>query len=129
MRAHLNSKMRRRRQSAETRGRRAEMWAALWLRLKGYRILAQRVRTPLGEIDLIARRGDTLIFVEVKYRPDRLQAAQALSPQALARVKRAANFLLGRYAHGCGVIRIDAIMLCPGRLPCHVEHWCEGEWR
>ena len=118
-----------RRQRAEARGRRAEWWAALWLRLKGYRIVAQRVRTPMGEVDIIARRGATLIFVEVKYRPDHAQAAAALSPQALARVQRAANFLLGRYAHGCASIRIDAIMLCPGRLPCHVEQWCEGEWR
>ena len=117
------------RQQAETRGRRAEWCAAWWLRLKGYRILAQRVRTPMGEVDIIARRGATLIFVEVKYRPDPDQAAAALSPKALMRVARAANFLLGRYAHGCASIRIDAMILCPGRLPRHVEQWWQGAWR
>lgn len=120
---------RRIRQQAEARGRRAEWCAKWWLRLKGYRIVAQRVRTPRGEVDIIARRGATLVFVEVKYRPDPDQAAAALSPQALIRVQRAANFLLGRYAHGCASIRIDAIILCPGRLPRHVEQWCEGAWR
>ena len=117
------------RQQAEARGRRAEWCAAMWLRLKGYRIIGQRVKTPMGEVDLIVRRGATLVFVEVKYRPDREQAAGALSPSALIRVQRAANFLLGRYAKGCVSIRIDAIILCPGRLPRHVEQWCEGAWR
>ncbi len=57
-------------QIAEARGRRAENVAALYLRLKGYRILARRAKLFCGEIDLIARRSDTLAFIEVKYRRD-----------------------------------------------------------
>ena len=56
------------RRRAERGGRRAEALAALWLRLKGWTILARRVRTPVGEVDLIARRGRTIAFVEVKAR-------------------------------------------------------------
>jgi putative endonuclease len=62
------------RQSAERGGRRAESLAAWWLRLKGWRILARRVRTPVGEIDLVARRGRTIAFVEVKARATAVQA-------------------------------------------------------
>ena len=53
---------------AERRGRRGEGFASLWLRLQGWRVLARRVKTPRGEIDLIARRGHTLAFIEVKWR-------------------------------------------------------------
>ena len=54
----------------EQRGRRAENIAAMFLRLKGYTILDRRCRTPFGEIDIIARRGKTIVFVEVKARRD-----------------------------------------------------------
>ena len=61
----------RRRRDAERRGKRGEGWAAWYLRLKGYRIVGRRVRTPLGEIDIIARRGRVTAFVEVKSRSSR----------------------------------------------------------
>ncbi len=117
------------RQTAERRGRRAEYWAALWLRLKGYAVLARRVRTPMGEIDLVVRRGRTLAFVEVKARPDHADIAAALSASALRRVRHAANYLLARYAGDCESVRIDAVLIVPGRLPHHIKGVCEGEWR
>ncbi|MGH6720024.1 MAG: YraN family protein [Alphaproteobacteria bacterium] len=83
------------RRSAEERGRRAEALAALRLRLAGYAILARRERNPAGEIDLIARRGRTVAFVEVKARaafgPD-----GPVSPRQWARIGRAAELFLAR---------------------------------
>jgi len=77
------------RQRAETLGRGAEWAAAAWLRLKGYRILARRLRTPAGEIDLIACRGRTLAFIEVKARTTGV--AEALGERQRARIARAAE--------------------------------------
>src|SRR5262245_55959447 len=68
------------RQQREKRGRDAEAAAALWLRLKGYRILDSRVKTPKGEIDLIASKGKMLIFVEVKAREEQGKALDAVTP-------------------------------------------------
>jgi putative endonuclease len=79
------------RRRAETRGRGAEARAALWLRAKGYRILARRARTPAGEIDLIARRGRTLVFAEVKTRTTLDAGAQALAPRQRERILHAAE--------------------------------------
>ena len=70
------------RRLAERRGRRAETLAAWYLRLKGYRILARRYRTPVGEIDLIVRRGRLVAFVEVKRRPTEAEAAEAVTRPA-----------------------------------------------
>ena len=83
---------RQKRQQAETRGRRAETYAALWLRLKGYRIIATRVRTPVGEIDLIASRGQTLAFIEVKRRKTLNSAQQAVTRSNWQRISAAASF-------------------------------------
>jgi putative endonuclease len=117
------------RAAAERLGRRAERVAALWLRLKGYSILARRVRTPVGEVDLIARRGKTLAFVEVKARRTIEEADAALAPAALARVGRAANLLLARYLGDCTSVRIDAVVMRPGRFPQHLVGVWDGEWR
>ncbi len=68
------------RRRAEKRGHAAEYWAALYLMLKGYRILALRYRTPLGEIDLIARRKDVVAFIEVKARRSENGAVDAVQP-------------------------------------------------
>lgn len=114
------------RRSAERGGRKAESLAALWLRLKGWRILARRVRTPVGEIDLVARRGRTLAFVEVKARASAGAADLALDDWRLRRVARAAEALIPRYAHPRDVTRIDAVFIVPGRLPRHVEDVWRG---
>jgi putative endonuclease len=111
-----------RREEAEKGGRRAETIAAWWLRLKGWAILARRVRTPVGEVDLVARRGKTVAFVEVKARATAEQAAFALDDYRLRRVAAAAEALAHRYARAGDDLRIDAIFVVPGRLPRHVPN-------
>lgn len=107
--------------AAERSGRRAERIAAWYLRLKGWRILGMRIRTPAGEVDLVARRGNILIFVEVKARGDAAGAQWALDERRLRRVAAAAQTLLARYGRPRDVVRIDAIFLTPRTWPRH-EH-------
>ena len=114
------------RQVAEARGRRAETLAAWWLRLQGWRILARRARVPGGEVDLIARRGRTLAFVEVKQRGTEDAAAWALDEYRLRRVAVAAERLAPRYARDGDDIRIDALFLVPRRLPRHLVNVWHG---
>jgi putative endonuclease len=114
------------RRAAERGGRRAERLAAWWLRLKGWRILAVRARTPVGEVDLIARRGRTLAFVEVKARAGEAQAALALDEYRLRRVVRAAEALLPRYMRAGDIVRIDAMFVTPWRLPHHLINISQG---
>ena len=80
------------------RGRLSEWVAAAALLARGYRILGRRVRTPYGEIDLIAVRGRRLAFVEVKRRATRLEAEAALTPRQAGRIARAAEFWVSRHA-------------------------------
>ena len=110
------------RAAAEARGRRGEGLAAWYLRLKGWRIVARRARTPLGEIDLIARRGSTLAFVEVKWRARAADLATAIDERRLQRVARAAEALVARYGAGAETIRIDVVLLAPGRWPRHMAN-------
>ena len=110
------------RQRAERGGRRAERLAAWWLRLKGWRILAMRARTPVGEVDLIARRGKVLAFIEVKARATEADAALALDEYRLRRVMRAAEALLPRYMRDGDVVRLDAMFIVPWRLPRHMTN-------
>ena len=111
---------------AEQRGRRAETLGAWWLRLHGWRIVAQRARVPGGEVDLVARRGRTLAFVEVKARASEASAAMALDRSRLRRVAVAAERLAPRYGHGCDTIRIDALYILPRRFPRHVPDVWSG---
>jgi putative endonuclease len=98
------------RKSAEDRGRAAETVAAWFLRLKGYRILERRYRTKVGEIDLIARRGRALVFVEVKYRPSADAGLAAISPDSRARIRRAAElYLQGHPGYHGFDMRFDAV--------------------
>src|SRR3546814_18420685 len=90
------------------------MLAAWWLRLKGYRILGQRVRCARGEIDLVARRGRTVAFVEVKRRADRTSAAWAVEERALRRVVSAAGLLAQRYVRPADEIRTDQTPIMNG---------------
>jgi putative endonuclease len=110
------------REQAEKGGRRAETIAAWWLRLKGWAIIGRRVRTPVGEVDLIARRGRTIAFVEVKARATAEEAAFALDDYRLRRVAAAAEALAHRYARAGDDLRIDAIFVVPGRLPRHLSN-------
>lgn len=105
------------RRRAEARGRTGETIAAWWLRLQGWRILGTRVRTPMGEVDLIARRGRTVAFIEVKTRATLAELDLAIDRRRLERVAAAVNMLAHRYAGPADDIRIDVILLCPRRLP------------
>lgn len=107
------------RRKRERAGRRAEWLAAAWLMLKGYRILARRVRTPVGEIDLIARRGGTLVFVEVKARATLDSGVAALHTSALRRIEAASRLLRPRWPH-LPHTRIDAVIVRPWAWPRHM---------
>lgn len=110
-----------RRQRAYRRGRIAEMAGALALMLKGYRIIARGYRSPLGEIDLVCRRGRSLAFVEVKARDDINAAAEAVSATQRARIARAASHFLARHPKlGTCEARFDVMLVTPWRLPQHV---------
>lgn len=89
----------------------------IYLTLKGYRILAWRYKTPVGEVDIIARRGGTLAFVEVKLRPDPETALYAITPRAQQRIIRAAShFMVSRPRFQQASMRFDAIAVSGFRL-------------
>lgn len=109
---------------AEQRGRRGETIAAWYLRFKGWHILAQRVKTPRGEVDLIARRGRTVAFVEVKWRRTAAELDRAIDQHRLRRVAAAAEAIAHRYVRAGDDQRIDVLLLAPGRFPRHmVNAW------
>ena len=108
------------RAEAERRGRKGEGLAALWLRLRGWRIVARRVKTPRGEIDLVARRGRTVAFVEVKWRTTDAGLDTAIDEYRLRRVAAAAEAAAHRYTRPGDTIRIDVLLLAPRRWPRHI---------
>lgn len=110
------------RKKAERFGHLGEALAALYLMAKFYRIRAMRMKTPVGEIDLIAQRGKTIVFVEVKTRKTRRTEAAALHAVNRHRITRAANYYYARNPHlnGCA-FRFDVIFLAPFALPRHVK--------
>jgi len=119
-----------RRLAAEKRGRRSETLAALLLRLKGYRILGQRVRTHAGEIDLIARAPSGLVcFIEVKARADGAAAADALGQRQQGRIARAAAlYLANRPELARKGARFDVVTVSPRSFPRHLrDAWRPGD--
>lgn len=114
------------RQAAEKRGRGAETMACWYLRLRGWRILARRVRVRGGEVDIVARRGRTVAFVEVKARASDDAAAFALDEWRLRRVATAAERLAQRYLRAGDDLRIDAIFVVPRRWPRHLPNVWQG---
>lgn len=111
-----------RRERAERRGRRGEALAGWYLRLTGWRILARRVKTSRGEIDLVARRRRTVAFIEVKWRASEADLALAIDGWRLRRVAAAAEAALPRYARPGDIVRIDLLLLAPGRFPRHIAN-------
>ncbi len=110
------------RRKRERAGRRAETAAALWLQLKGYRILERRARMPACEIDLIALKGRTLVFVEVKSRRTFASALESVTPQLRARIEQAAHQWIPRRPKLAQLVwRFDVVLLAPGRLPRHMR--------
>ena len=108
------------REAAERHGRRGEGFAALWLRLHGWRMIARRVKTPRGEIDLIARRGRTVLFVEVKWRSTVIERDRAIDAYRLRRVAAAVEAVAHRYLRDGDSPRIDVLLLAPRRWPRHI---------
>lgn len=108
------------RQRAEREGRRGELAAELFLRAKGWSILARRRKTPLGEIDLVVRRARTVAFVEVKWRKRGSDLDLAVDEYRLRRVAAAAEAVAHEYATDGEDLRVDVILLAPGRLPQHI---------
>jgi putative endonuclease len=111
--------------AAERFGRRGEWLAAALLHLKGYRILARGFRTLVGEIDLIARRGDTVAFVEVKARRGS-DGVDAVTPRQRQRIARAAAWYVAQHpALATLSHRFDLIVVGRGPFPAHLP----GAWR
>ncbi len=109
------------RQAAYRRGHKGEALAAWRLRLAGYRILARRYRTKVGEVDLVARRGGTVAFVEVKRRGDVTAGLEAVTPRARMRIRRAAELFVRRNpALADLVLRFDVIVITPWAWPRHI---------
>jgi len=110
-----------RRRRARRRGRWAEALARLALRLAGYRILALDRRSHVGEIDIIARRGRRLAFVEVKARASLEVAAEAILQRQRRRIARAAAGFLAARPDLAGLeVRFDVVLVAPWRWPRHV---------
>ena len=115
-----------RRIAAEKRGRGAETLACWYLRLRGWQILARRARVAGGEVDIVARRGRTLAFVEVKARSSEGAAAFALDDWRLRRVAVAAERLAPRFTRKGDDMRIDAIFVVPGKWLKHLTNVWQG---
>lgn len=108
------------RRKAFSLGHRAEFLASLSLMLKGYRIIERRYRTKLGEIDLIARRGNQVLIVEVKARAETASAMDAVDMNSMRRIEAAADLWLARQPDYVQLsLRFDLIIVRPWRVPRH----------
>ena len=102
-------------------GLRSETLAGLYLRCKGWRIVATRYKVPGGEIDIIARRGAVIIFVEVKARPTLALAGESITLQKHRRISHAVRLWLARNPWAMDwTLRGDAIFFAPHAWPSHV---------
>ncbi len=109
------------RRAAERRGHRAEALAAFSLRLSSWRILNRRWRSRAGEIDLVARRGRLIAFIEVKARNTASEALEAVSARQRARIARAASSFLAQHPKFANLdARFDVVVVTPGRWPRHI---------
>ncbi|MCE2509502.1 MAG: YraN family protein [Alphaproteobacteria bacterium] len=113
---------------AERYGRFAEGVCVGILLCKGYHILARRHRTPVGEIDVVAKRGPTVVFVEIKARKNQESAGEAITQRQQSRILRAAEHFLGaRPELAKADIRFDAMLVGHRTLPHHVKDaWRRG---
>lgn len=117
------------RRRAWRRGRAAETLCVWHLRLRGWRVLARGYRVPVGEIDIIARRGAVVAAIEVKARGSLEAASEAVSARQRRRVARAfAQFLASRPRLAGLTLRFDVMLVAPRRLPAHMpDAWRLGE--
>lgn len=113
------------RKKAYSRGHKGEGLAAFYLRLKGYRILQRRYKTPVGEVDLIARKGPALVFIEVKARKNYEDGVEAITRRQQLRTIRAAKYFLSSHPGMAPLdLRFDAIIVLPGLKLRHIP----GAW-
>ena len=111
-----------RKRRSERKGRRAELLAALALMLKGYRIVSLRYRTPVGEIDIVARKRDLVAFVEVKARRDLAAGVDAVSYPAQRRIAAAGELFISRQRDSARLSwRCAIVVVSPWRWPVHLE--------
>lgn len=104
----------------------AENLAALYLMLKGYRIMERRYKTKVGEIDLIGKKGKSLLFIEVKIRKDMDMALSAVNKSSQKRIQRAAEYFLStRQEYADYALRFDLIAMAP---PFHLRH-LDNAWQ
>jgi putative endonuclease len=116
------------RRAAERKGRWAETLAALYLMAKGYRIIAQRARTPYGEIDIAALRGHALVIVEVKARMNEDAGIYAVGARSRGRILRAAQSFAKTWRLSGAPIRFDIVIVRPWARPLHlVNAWREED--
>ena len=113
--------MARDRLAAYRHGHFAEAAAAMLRLAKGFRPLARRYRTPLGEIDLIVKRGRLIAFVEVKARDQNVAGLQSVGRMSERRIVDAADLWLAKHPAAAGFdIRYDMVVVTPWRLPLHL---------
>jgi len=115
---NLNSK-----QKANMKGHISEWIAAYFLRLKGFQILEHRYKTPVGEIDILMKKGNSLIAVEVKNRKSIEEAAYSVTPFQKRRIERALLYYLTCKSSPFS-IRFDVVLIAPLKWPCHIQ----GAW-
>ncbi len=120
--------MARDRRRSEEHGRTAEVIALWYLRLKGWRLLAQRYKTPVGEVDLVMRRGEVTAFIEVKARDSLDGAVESVSPRQASRIAAAArHFLAADRRAALQSCRFDIVAVSPYHWPRHIENAFEGD--
>jgi putative endonuclease len=120
--------VKRTKQAAHAHGHRAESIAVWYLRLKGYRLLARRFKSTLGEIDLILRKRKTLIFVEVKARRTIDDSLAAVTPQQSRRISQAASLFTARYdMSGIDEQRFDIVAVPSYLWPTHIQNAFDGK--
>ncbi|MHA7856907.1 MAG: YraN family protein [Henriciella sp.] len=114
------------RRGAERRGRRAELYAAIWLQLRGYKVLQRRFKCRAGEIDLIMRRGRIVAFIEVKQRPNLTQAETAVTYKNWRRIAMAAELWAAQHPFAASLDwRYDLVAITPRSFPKHYRDF----WR
>lgn len=114
--------MKRDRLKAYRRGHRAEWLAALMLMTKGYRIAARRFKTPVGEVDLIARKNDLILFVEVKARASQQAALDSVSLSSQKRIESAGEWWISQQKDASQLSwRCDIVAVTPWKWPHHYE--------
>ena len=119
--------MTRSRQQAHTHGHHAETIALWYLRLKGYQLLAQRYKSPVGEIDLIMRRGRTTVYIEVKARASVDESLFAVTPQQSRRISAAASYFAARNSKVVeGFQRFDIVAVPSYLWPTHIKNAFDG---